>query len=44
MTQIGGLKYQVDQSHLQSLKKAQEGFGPANARAKFFGTARGWIK
>ena len=27
MTQIGGLKYQVDQSHLQSLKKAQEGLG-----------------
>lgn len=25
MTQVGGLKYQVDQTHLQSLKKAQDG-------------------
>ena len=25
MAQVGGLKYQVDQTHLQSLKKAQDG-------------------
>lgn len=25
MTQVGGLKYQVDQTHLQSLKKMQDG-------------------
>lgn len=27
MTQIGGLKYQVDQNHLQSLKNAQGALG-----------------
>ena len=29
MTQVGGLRYQVDQSHLQSLKKAQDALGTA---------------
>ena len=29
MTQVGGLKYQVDQTHLQSLKKMQDGLAGA---------------
>lgn len=35
MTQIGGLKYQVDQTHLQSLKKAHETLGTEKAGPSF---------
>ena len=35
MTQINGLKFQVDQSHAQSLKKAEQAFAPQSDGPSF---------
>jgi flagellar hook-basal body complex protein FliE len=35
MTTIGGLKYQVDQTHLRSLSRAQEALDPAPTSVEF---------
>ncbi len=35
MTQIGGLRYQVDQTHLQTLKKSQEALAPKTDAPSF---------